>query len=109
MGYRQDQTGGPHRFEQVFRDRLAGDADLADAAVYRADRQRHAHPRQEKLAGFWDGAAATGAAAVGLFAWLAQADPPPAPPIPKGGSEDGGRELLDEFIAKRPACSIAIR
>ncbi len=47
-----DQASGPHLFEQVFSDRLAGDADLADAAVYRTDRQRHAHPRQEKLVDF---------------------------------------------------------
>ena len=36
------------------------------------------------------------------------APPPPEPPVPNGGSEEGGRELLDEFIAKRSAISDAI-
>ena len=47
----------------------------------------------------------SGAAAVpGVRAFPSPIGRPP----PKGGSEDGGRELLVEFIDKRSDCSIAI-
>src|SRR3954447_6792856 len=38
--------------EQILDDRLAGDTDLPDAAVERADRERHAEPDGQELADF---------------------------------------------------------
>ena len=45
-----DDAGGPHLIEQVLDDRLAGDADLTQAAVDGSDRQRHPEPRDQELA-----------------------------------------------------------
>jgi hypothetical protein len=45
-----DHAGLAQIAEQILDDRLAGDTDLPDAAVERADRQRHAEPDGQELA-----------------------------------------------------------
>jgi hypothetical protein len=45
-----DQPGLAQVAEQIRHHRLAGDADLPDAAVERVDRQRHAEPDGQELA-----------------------------------------------------------
>jgi hypothetical protein len=47
-----DHAGLAQVAEQILDDRLAGDANLPDAAVERADRQRHAEPDGQELADF---------------------------------------------------------
>jgi len=45
-----DHAGLTQVAQQILDDRFAGDADLPDAAVERADRQRHAEPHGQELA-----------------------------------------------------------
>jgi hypothetical protein len=45
-----DHAGLPQVAEQILDDRFTGDADLPDAAVERADRERHVEPDGQKLA-----------------------------------------------------------
>jgi len=45
-----DHAGLAQVAEQILHDRLAGDADFPDAAVERADRERHAKPDGQELA-----------------------------------------------------------
>ena len=47
-----DHAGLAQVAEQILDDRLAGDADLPDAAVERADREWHAEPDGQELAAF---------------------------------------------------------
>jgi len=49
-----------------------------------------------------------GAAALAAPGALPAPPTTPPPPVPNGGSEDGGRELLVEFIANRSAKSVAM-
>ena len=44
-----DHAGLTQVAEQILDDRLAGNADFPDAAVERADRQRHAEPNRQEL------------------------------------------------------------
>src|SRR4051794_3752625 len=47
-----DHPGLAQVAQQILDDRLAGDANLPDAAVERADRERHAEPDGQELADF---------------------------------------------------------